>query len=152
MLGRGKRTSIGLGVKALRGVDENNLTLLGLKEGQQRLSQQERLTEICPVQGVQLLNRRIFKSPLREDAGAVNQYVERGEFLPDAVRQAFDGGVDIQIGLVNHYGTGGLAGDFGNFFQALRISANKANRTASGSYRSGYRPADSRASAGDHRF
>ena len=33
MLGRGKRTSIGLGVKALRGVDENNLTLLGLKEG-----------------------------------------------------------------------------------------------------------------------
>ena len=64
------------------------------------MSQQEWLTEICPVQGVQLLNRRIFKSP-REDAGAVNQYVERGEFLPDAVRQAFDGGVDIQIGLVD---------------------------------------------------
>ena len=62
MLGRGKRAGIGFGVKALRGVDENNLTLLGLKEGQQRLGQQEWQADVCPVQGVQLLNRRIFKS------------------------------------------------------------------------------------------
>jgi hypothetical protein len=38
--------------------------------------------------------------------------------LLNAVRQAFDGGVDIQICLVDQYRNSGRAGDLSNYFQS----------------------------------
>ena len=60
----------------------------------------------------------------------MDQYVERPEFLRNALRKSFDGPVDAQVCSVHQHRTSSLPANLGNRLQPFLISSNQTYRAA----------------------